>query len=424
MKINRIFFLILSFLIIFIIYEKFPKYLDQEKYVKIFVLSVFLSLSILATFIKKKFIKKINVIFIYFIIITYSLNALLSTHHYFISTEYEKKKRYKELGINFDYRDPLTFIKDSGDKKILPLVTPSELMKKDKDILFLSGVTNTQYIQCNEFGEWKKIITDNFGFNNNSIKSRYKILLIGDSFAHGICVEKKNETHNLLTEKGLSTYNAGYTGNGPLLTLATAIEINKVLEVDKIIWLFFRNDFYDIKWESKNSLLKKYLNKNFDGFSYFDNLEKKNDYQRNYIKNNFSKTIGFSYRESFIQLKFLNDYIKRIFKKKRIENYDEKIIHKVLSIFSLKLKDKKKIIIYLPDQSCFLEQQQNCKEEFNLLEKIASKNNLEIHNFKNSINSELFRDYFALGINRNHYSNKGYKDLSDYIFKILQNDLN
>ena len=53
MKINRIFFLILSFLIIFIIYEKFPKYLDQEKYVKIFVLSIFLSLSILATFIKK-----------------------------------------------------------------------------------------------------------------------------------------------------------------------------------------------------------------------------------------------------------------------------------------------------------------------------------------------------------------------------------
>ena len=142
------------------------------------------------------------------------------------------------------------------------------------------------------------------------------------------------------------------------------------------------------------------------------------------LKITFLQKNEFNYRESFIQLKFLNDYIKRIFKKKRIENYDEKIIHKVLSIFSSKLRDKKKIIIYLPDQACFLEQQHNCKEEFNLLEKIASKNNLEIHNFKNSINSELFKDYFALGINRNHYSNKGYKDLSDYIFKILQNDLN
>ena len=70
-------------------------------------------------------------------------------------------------------------------------------------------------------------------------------------------LKKQNETHNLLTKKGLSTYSAGYSGNGPLLTLATAIEINKVLESDKIVWLFFRNDFYDIKWESKNYFFKK-----------------------------------------------------------------------------------------------------------------------------------------------------------------------
>ena len=422
MKVNRIFFLILSVLLTFIIYEKFPKYLDQEKYVKIFFLSVFLCFSIISIFIKKKFIKNINIFFIYFVIITYSLNLLLSIHFYFNSTQYKKEKRYKELDINFDYRDPLTFIKESGDPTILPLTTPSELMKKNKDVLILSGITNSQYIQCNEFGEWKKIITDSFGFNNDSIKSKYKILLIGDSFAHGACVEKKNETHNLLSEKGLDTYSAGYTGNGPLLTLATAIEINKVLETDKIVWLFFRNDFIDIKWESKNHLLKKYLDKNFDGFSYFDNLKKKNDYQTNYIKNNFSSTFGFSYKESFIQLKFLNDYIKKVFKRKKIKNYDEIIIHKIFEVFSSKLSDKKKIIIYLPDQSCFLENKKKCKEEFDLLEQIASKNEIDMHNFINTINSELFKEYFALGLNRNHYSKKGYKDLSNYIFNILKKD--
>ena len=95
-----------------------------------FYVSLFLS-----TIIKNKFIKKINIFFIYFIIITYSLNLLLSVHHYFNSTEYKKEKRYKELDINFDYRDPLTFIKDSGDATILPLTTPSELMKKNEDVL-------------------------------------------------------------------------------------------------------------------------------------------------------------------------------------------------------------------------------------------------------------------------------------------------
>ena len=124
MKVSRIFFLILSVLLTFIIYEKFPKYLDQEKYIKILFLSVFLCFSILSTFIKNKFIKKINIFFIYFVIITYSLNLLLSVHHYFNSTEYKKEKRYKELDINFDYRDPLTFIKDSGNTRILPLTTP------------------------------------------------------------------------------------------------------------------------------------------------------------------------------------------------------------------------------------------------------------------------------------------------------------
>ena len=152
--------------------------------------------------------------------------------------------------------------------------------------------------------------------------------------------------------------------------------------------------------------------------------KKKNNYQKNYIENNYSKTLGFNYKESFIQLKFLNDYVKRALKKDKMENYDEKIIDKVFTVFSSKLRDKKKIIIYLPDQACFLEQQHNCKKEFSLLKKIASKNNLEMHNYTNAINSKLFKEYFALGINRNHYSNKGYLDLSDYIFNILKNDLN
>ena len=59
---------------------------------------------------------------------------------------------------------------------------------------------------------------------------------------------------------------------------------------------------------------------------------------------------------------------------------------------------------------------------FDLLEQIASKNEIDMHNFINTINSELFKEYFALGLNRNHYSKKGYKDLSNYIFNILKKD--
>ena len=57
-------------------------------------------------------------------------------------------------------------------------------------------------------------------------------------------MEEKHEVHNLLNKKELSTYNAAFSGNGPLTTLATITEINKVLDFDQIVWLFFRNDFW------------------------------------------------------------------------------------------------------------------------------------------------------------------------------------
>ena len=173
MKIYKFFFLCLSLLLIFIIYEKFPKYINQEKFIKFFFISIFLFFALLSSFINKKYRKNINIFFIYFVIITYSLNLLLSLNYYYNSTEYEKKKVHKELKIDFDYRDPLTYIKD---------------YKNHENMLILSGIPNAKYIQCNEFGEWKKIITDNLGFNNSSIDSKYNVLLTGDSFAFGVCV--------------------------------------------------------------------------------------------------------------------------------------------------------------------------------------------------------------------------------------------
>ena len=422
MKIYKITFLALSLFLMFIAFEKFPKYLDQEKYVKIFFISFVLCLSLISIFVNTKFRKNINILFFYFLVIIYSLNLLLSVNYYFNSTEYQKKRIHKKLNIDFDYRDPLTFIKDSKNQNILPLVTPLELMKKNSDILILSGVPNATYIQCNEFGKWKKIFTDSFGFNNSSVDTKYDILLVGDSFAFGVCVEEKHEVHNLLNKKELSTYNAAFSGNGPLTTLATITEINKVLDFDQIVWLFFRNDFYDLVAESNISLLNKYLRDDFDGFSYFSNLEKKSNYQKNYIKNNASNNEGFNYWESFLQLKFISDYINRISNKQKIEEYNNEIFSDIFKVFSLKFKNKKKNIIYLPNQSCFKDKYEICNKEFLFLKKITSRYNLKIHNFKDSINSNSFKEYFAYGIERNHYSIKGYENLANYIYTIINKD--
>ena len=76
--------------------------------------------------------------------------------------------------------------------------------------------------------------------------------------------------------------------------------------------LIYRNDFFDLNWELENKYLKKYLDSDFGGFNYFDNLEVKNSYQENFISKNKNQKKNFSYKESFFELKFLNDIIKKI----------------------------------------------------------------------------------------------------------------
>jgi hypothetical protein len=420
-KIKKIILSLLSIILFLILYKKFPKYVDQDKYIKIFFASITFVFIFASIFLKKKLQEKNNIIFIYFLIIIYSLNLLLSIHYHYTSIDYKKKKRYQELKIDFDFRDSLNYIKDSKDKNLLPLITPREIMKKNNKILILSGMPNSQYLQCNEFGNWKKIASDKYGFNNKSAETNYNILLAGDSFAHGVCVDQNYEIHNLLTKKGSKTYSIGYNANGPLLTLGSIIEISKVIKFDKIVWLFFRNDFYDVKWESKNLLLSKYLENDFEGYNYFNNFDIKSNYQKNYIKSNFSKNLGFNYWESFIQLKFINDYLNKIINKKK-ETIDKEIFNKIFKTLDLKFLNKKKILIYLPNQSCYKKKYKKCDKEFNFLYNLGDKNNIKVYDFRKKINSIIFKNYFALGLERNHYSKLGYVELSNYILEKLEKD--
>ena len=187
------------------------------------------------------------------------------------------------------------------------------------------------------------------------------------------------------------------------------------------MWLFFRNDFYDVKWESKNLLLSKYLENDFEGFNYFNDFDIKSKYQENYIKRNFSKNLGFNYWESFIQLKFINDYLNKTINKKK-ETIDKEIFNAIFKTLNLKFLNKKKILIYLPNQSCYKIKIKKCDKEFNFLFNLGDKNNIKVYDFRKKINSKIFKNYFALGLERNHYSILGYVELSNYILEKLQKD--
>ena len=59
-------------------------------------------------------------------------------------------------------------VKDERSKGniIYPYVVPREFLKFNKKEIPLTPISNSNYVACNEFGIWKKIKTDKYGFNN------------------------------------------------------------------------------------------------------------------------------------------------------------------------------------------------------------------------------------------------------------------
>ena len=414
MKIWKYFFILIFSATTIIFLKKFDQYIFQEKYIKIFVLLFLIFFSISGFLFYEKNKKKLNITFIYFFLILYSLNFLTGFHFILNSTDYLKKKALEKMNLKYDNRSQLEYIKDSP-YLIYPMITPREIMQSNNELI-LSNITNSTYVQCNEFGQWKEIKTDKYGFNNKNVRSKYNVLIAGDSFAHGFCVDKSKEIHEILTAMEIDTYSIGIAANGPMISLASMIEISNKIDFEKVYWLIFRNDFFDLNWESSNNYLINYLREDFSGYNYFENIEDKNDLQKRFISTNKNKKKNFSYKESFFELKFINNYLKKLFFKKHQVKINEDLINKIFKIYNQKFMTKDKVIIYLPNYKCFNEEYLLCEKEFQILKKMTTNLDIKLLNFTNVIDSSSYKDIFALGLNRLHYSELGYNKLANLIY--------
>ena len=117
-------------------------------------------------------------------------------------------------------------------------------------------------VNCNESGFWSILKSDEKGFLNPYgliSKKNLEILIIGDSFAEGSCVNQKNTIASKLREKGISAITLGKSGNGPLLELASLIEYGKYLKPKSVFWLFYQNDIENLMIEKNSKILNNYL---------------------------------------------------------------------------------------------------------------------------------------------------------------------
>ena len=97
---------------------------------------------------------------------------------------------YQNVTIVF-HNDKIT---QQTNKEIVVSIPPKNFFKDNNNILPLSGISNSQTINCNENGYYSIFQSDRYGFNNDDNqwdKDYFEYILIGDSFAYGSCVNRE-----------------------------------------------------------------------------------------------------------------------------------------------------------------------------------------------------------------------------------------
>ncbi len=234
-------------------------------------------------------------------------NILQKTKQKRIELEFKDKvKSANNLGINFDERSMvdvyLDFRKNGVESKLI--IKPTKFISTDgilingEKIFPLAGISKVLTINCNENGKVSTYISDRFGFSNDDSvwdENEIEILLIGDSFTHGACVDQdEGFTKNLENLSNKNVVNLGFGANGPLLEYATYVEYGRELKAKKVLWFYYEgNDLRNLRNEMNSEILLNYASKNFN-----QNLKNKqtkiNTYLENYLKkkiNNKKKKI-------------------------------------------------------------------------------------------------------------------------------------
>ena len=92
--------------------------------------------------------------------------------------------------------------------------------QSQKNIYPLGAISNKITVYCNESGQWAIYESDEHGFNNPRglyVENNVDIMLTGDSFAEGACVNPDETIAAVLRESGLNIISLGKGGNGSLL---------------------------------------------------------------------------------------------------------------------------------------------------------------------------------------------------------------
>ena len=235
-----------------------------------------------------------------------------------IGINYNKDKLFQKTRLYYLNKDSRSIY----DERIYLNFGSYKLLGDDLKILPLSGYENSKTLLClNENNQPIYYLSDDIGFNNQKKTVNNNLLLIGDSYVQGMCLDNKYNLNSQFKKFNLDSTSLGIGGNGPLIEFATFKEYESFYKYQALI-LFITpdNDFYDLSNEINNKVLMKYLNdKNFKQNMTADKIKKE---KKNIIDLYFGNKTNRFYNDILsvyhFNLKEVGNLIESLFKKDRI----------------------------------------------------------------------------------------------------------
>ena len=405
--------------------------------------------------------KKIKIFIIYFLLIAYSVETLL---FFFIkektfTTEDIKKARVeiaKAKGLEYDLRTRKEAVLDlkKNNDDLEPVFYYSPIFrfsntfknaKKNNKTIPFRGPIDKKSMTCAEDLNYKLVKNDKYGFkNSNSIyKKEINTMLLGDSFAEGLCQDSKNDIAGHLTNYGFITLNLGVAGTSSLVSLGILREFRDLIKPKNVVYLYYEaNDLEGLNWEKKDNHLISYLNSEYkiDYISKYkqinDFLKKSSNESLKNLKNTKKKDTEKKGRldllknniVDILELSKTKDIIRySLLKKKRID-YDMRLFVSVIKKMEQDAYElgANYIFVYVPSSYRYISEHEFSNKKYEEYMSLKSEilKNLDANNINIVDLTDFFdktkniEQYYPLGY-FGHFNSKGYKKVAEIISEKL-----
>ncbi len=379
------------------------------------ILLIFLLFSLLSFFFSKDINFKIFSILISFVFTLYLIEIFL----FFDQSSKQREDLFKKFSGDYSKENP----------EIVPKMIPHIHLKNHKAKIFpLSGISNKKTILCKE--EYiSRYSSDRFGFRNfDNVwdNKEIDVLIIGDSFAHGACVNQNKTISGVFDSKKITNLNLGYAGTGPLIQYATLKEYLPLIKTKNIIWIYYEeNDIQDLLFEKTNSILKNYLRDP----KFSQNLRNKQNtidnillsYLKKEIDNENTKRITQGLRQ-FLKLDKVRFLLTNVFKPTHeffAVPADFKNIFSNVREISNK-NDVNLFFVYMPQKRRYLNKDDLDKKNYNEVINQINSLNINIINLDKElmkIQNYPLNLYSKVGF---HLNEKGYEEAAKLILKKIK----